>query len=191
MKRNFIFSSIAMSVLLLGTGCGGSDSNDNQNNANRKVGHYVDAAVSGVNYSCTSANRTYNGTTDRAGTFYYEDGQVCTFTIGGVELRRANVSTMRDNVLFEDNIRTAQFLQTLDNNANPNDGIEITASVANALANQRWNTVPTTYNALITLVTALQTNTHDYHGTATRETAARTHVGETRIGLTNGGWHFP
>ena len=191
MKRNFIFSSIAISVLLLGTGCGGGDSSSNQSNANRKVGHYVDAAVSGVNYSCTSANRTYNGTTDSAGTFYYEDGQVCTFTVGGVELRSANVSTMRENVLFEDKIRTAQFLQTLDNDANPTNGIEITTAVVNALTNRRLSAVPTTYDALTTLVAALQNNANDYQGTATRETAARTHVGDTRIGLTNGGWHFP
>ena len=191
MKRNFIFSSIAMSVLVLGTGCGGDNSSSNKSNANRKVGHYVDAAISGVNYMCTSANRTYNGTTNRAGTFYYEDGQVCTFSVGGVELRRANVSTMRGNILFEDNIKTAQFLQTLDNNANPSDGIEITTSVATALANRRLSAVPDNYPALVTLVSALQNNAHDYHGTATRETAAQIHVGDTRIGLTNEGWNFP
>ena len=137
--REIILSSIV--ALLVLNGCGGSSSSDSTvpstNNLvedttesgsetvdTKKLGkgYYIDSAIEGVDYVCGSET----GITDVNGTFIFEEGADCNFTIGNLVLREINASSLEDNItIFEDNLDVAQLLQTLDLDGNASNGITI------------------------------------------------------------------
>ena len=103
------------------------------------TGHYVDAAVKGVTYDCGNQD----GVTDDNGTFTFEDGQKCIFTLGNIVLRELDPKKLEDKmVVIEDNIDNARLLQTLDNDGNADNGIEITKNVLNAVTQSGQSIVP-------------------------------------------------
>jgi hypothetical protein len=138
--KKLMFSSIVTATLLL-IGCGGGSGTSGNNtttalsptaipttipttNSDKIVGtgYYVDSAVEGIDYSCGSEI----GVTDSNGTFKFENGQNCTFTLGDIRLREINASLLEDNItILEDNITVAQLLQTLDADGNATNGIQI------------------------------------------------------------------
>ena len=239
MKKNFLFSSIVASMLLLGTGCGGGGSNssdsDNESSGsvngsvttNKKTGYYLDSAVVGVSYSCEYSNseeddnsttdsgddsnstdngdednsttdsddgnstesklsfniyKTYRGETNADGSFSYEDGQTCTFSVGGVILRKVNTSGLEDGIVFEDNIQTAQFLQTLDIDGDPSNGIQIDSSISSTIASDSTDmnhSVPQGEERLAEIVDKLQDRVHEYQGHLVTEEEAKSHLEET------------
>ncbi|MEG3640982.1 cadherin-like domain-containing protein [Magnetococcus sp. PR-3] len=95
-------------------------------------GNFVDSAVEGVNFS-TSSGQT--GTTDTEGTFTYLSGSdTITFTLGGVTLGSGAADsdlTPTDLVADASNYTDGEvtnilrFLQTLDSDKNPDNGITI------------------------------------------------------------------
>ncbi|MCH9739252.1 MAG: hypothetical protein K0U38_00200 [Epsilonproteobacteria bacterium] len=131
--KKIIISSIITSTILL-TGCGGGSSNptaENSPSANdvakkTGVGHYVDAAVQGVEYECGEES----GITDNNGTFTFEEGKNCIFTLGDVVLREVNATDLEDKmILLEDNLDTSRLLQTLDNDGDGDNGIEVSQNM--------------------------------------------------------------
>ena len=130
MNKFTIGSVVVATLLLVGCGSNGSSSNT-QASANGGVesetptigkGYYVDSAVAGVDYQCGNEM----GTTDENGTFTFESNSSCTFTLGGVQLREINASSLEDNVtVLETNETVAQLLQTLDSDGNASNGIQI------------------------------------------------------------------
>jgi len=206
MKRNSILGSIVVAVLLLGTGCGGggsSSSNTNNDSTNNSVaetlkkGFYIDSAVSGVDYSCTtnkentsasgstdSAQTTNSGTTNNDGSFTFSNGQICTFSIGNVTLRELNTTDLPDNgIVLEDNATVARFLQTLDIDGNPDNGISIDANLSKSIASGTvvlGDTIPTTDEELTTLVTQLQDKIDTYKGEVITEAEVEAHLETTR-----------
>ncbi len=133
------------------TACSDSD-NDNKG-AGYQTGVFIDAPVGGVSYSTASES----GVTNSAGEFRYQIGETVTFTLGSVELGStpgANEVTVFDvagvesipsgiDALYEamyasDGSPTplqratnmAVLLQSLDADANPDNGITIDANVA-------------------------------------------------------------
>ena len=96
-------------------------------------GQFLDSAVEGLTYQSGS---NPSGTTDANGTFTYSPGETLSFSLGGVEIGAlrdgAAVITPFDfGAAAAENI--ARFLQTLDADNDPLNGIDLTAA-ATALA---------------------------------------------------------
>jgi hypothetical protein len=130
--------------------------------------------------------KSISGTTSENGAFSYQEGQVCTFSVGGVVLRTVDTSTMEGDIVFEDNIHTAQFLQTLDNDDNPQNGIQITTEVAEAIASREIvanKKIPQTEEELTEIVAQLQEKVETYKGQMRTQEEARSHLEDTRLNI--------
>lgn len=130
--------SVALACIFL-VACSGSGSSPNTTNnsidpssSNIEIlqGRFVDSIVEGLAYETD----TLSGITDAHGTFTYEQGQVVRFLIGDIFLGEASsgsVITPVELVLNATNIadptalNIARFLQTLDSDRNPENGIVI------------------------------------------------------------------
>ena len=102
-----------------------------------KSGSFKDSAVAGINY--VSGGET--GTTDSDGTFKYEEGGTVTFSVGGVVIGSGPPSAEMTPVDIvdggsEDNqavVNIARFLQTLDDDGDPTNGIGISSTTSEAI----------------------------------------------------------
>jgi hypothetical protein len=150
MKIKFTTSFITISALsatLLLSGCGGSssDSSTPTNTATTSAtsGQFVDNYVMNVDYSCADGS---HGVTDENGSFNCQSLPV-TFSIGGLELGQiSNLPTdkqvfpqdllglLRTDVNNTDVVAMAQFLQSCDEDQNPQNGIQIKSSIKEAFA---------------------------------------------------------
>lgn len=117
----------------------GNDSSSNGGssipNANTKTGVFLDGKIAGVNYKTTSG---LSGTTNNNGEFFFNEGDSVTFSIANVQIgestkAKAHVTpldlsqdqTVRNNLIV--------FLQSLDANANHDDGIQISAATTSLI----------------------------------------------------------
>jgi len=126
-------STITTMAVFSIVGCGSSSSSSVETG----TGFYVDAAVEGVDYVCG----TMEGTTGDGGKFTFEKGEGCTFSLAGITLRTTEAKDLSDNVkVVEDDNKTAQFLQSLDN---ANDGtIKITPALIKVLETEEVTIIP-------------------------------------------------
>ena len=144
-----------------------------------RKGFYIDSAVEGVDYSCGDQN----GTTDSNGTFRFEEGKKCIFTLGNIVLREFNTTKLEDNVvIIEKNIDNARLLQTLDNDSDSNNGIKITREVIKAISQDDKSLVPVGDDELRPIFRNAQT-AEGYDGTMVTIQEAKTHIQETLSGL--------
>ncbi len=182
MTKKVIATSVVMGAMFTLIGCGGgsSDTADSIGTnpasvATTGTGYYIDSAVSGVNYTCGSQE----GTTDEDGTFTFDEGTICTFTLAGVELRVVAADTLEDGVqVVEKNPRIAQLLQSLDIDGDPSNGITITSEVVAAIEAAGFDGIPTDdteVKALVAVAAAVETFT----GSFVTVTEAMEHVTET------------
>jgi len=146
MSRNYknIFTGLflVLPVAFL-IGCGEDDAGAeiiDQEVVTVKTGTFKDSAVSGISY----ITATQSGTTNSSGAFNYVEGEAITFSIGGITLPSAIakfVLTPVDLVVgaTDSNDTTvtniSRFLQTLDSNNNPDDGIDISQETVEAAEN--------------------------------------------------------
>ena len=86
MKKLNFFGLTIISVLAL------ASCRDDSLEKKTGTGFYIDSAVSGIKYVCG----TENGVTDKDGTFTYEKGQNCTFSLNGIVLRITPDSQLSD-----------------------------------------------------------------------------------------------
>ncbi len=135
----FLPMVISISLLLFLAGCSGSDNNSPVTTT--QTGVFIDSPVEGLSY--TSA--TKNGITDAAGTFTYTTNETITFSIGNITLGTASGNTIITPVDLvsgaineTDPIVTniIRFLQTLDDDGNPGNGITISSDVSNLAATE-------------------------------------------------------
>lgn len=123
---------ILSSVSLLLTGCGGGDSSTSDADSaltTTKIGQFIDAPVANIEYQTAS----HSGVTDIDGRFEYLPGETVTFRIGNITLGSAlasstvtplniaNTSDSNDSHV----VNLIRFLQSLDSDANPDNGIYI------------------------------------------------------------------
>ena len=122
--------------LVLGLVACGGGSGSSQSSTDSKTGTFIDSPVMGLSYSSTS----HSGITNSAGEFTYTEGETVTFSLGGIEL---GSSTAQDEVtpldllgvdslddaisqgLFDQLINILVFLQSLDRDHNPENGIDL------------------------------------------------------------------
>ena len=130
---------------------------DNSNGSSDvNTGYFTDSAVAGMTYTTA----TQSGTTDAAGTFMYKDGETITFSVGGIVIGEAVAATSTmtpfdlvpgamlytnrsqvEKMYYSNTSSPARqaftkitnilvFLQTLDDDADPDNGINVPAGVA-------------------------------------------------------------
>ena len=165
-----VLSKICLSLpafVLIGCGGGGSSTEG--------TAFYVDAAVEGVTVTCGDKVSL----TDTTGAFTYVEGQVCSFTIGDVVLRQTSGMT-EGSVVFEDNLPVAQFLQSLDRDNNPSNGISVSAEVIEVLKNNGITELPKDEAELEAIVNILQEKGTAYFGNSVSKAEAQEHLNQTR-----------
>ena len=193
--REIILSSVVALFLLNGCGASSSTSTSDNNGDNlidettevkkTGTGYYVDSAVEGVDYLCGSQS----GTTDENGTFIFEEGEDCNFTIGGLVLREINASSLEDNItILEDNVEVAQLLQTLDMDGNATNGITIdNNSTSRVVADIHIEEIPTELAVLDSIKEALKAESEEYKGRVKTREEAKDHLDETEKDLKDRG----
>ena len=124
-------------VLFFVVGCGGGGGNetpgDRQPTARTMVGQFKDSNAAGVSY--VSGGQT--GVTNSQGRFTYEEGKTVAFSVGNVPLGETEGKPLITPVdLVEQGssrsgpvVSTARFLQGLDQDADPSNGITISQDV--------------------------------------------------------------
>lgn len=116
--------------LLIGCGGGGGSSEPPQESAPALVtGSFVDSAVKGLDYTCSSAK---SGTTDSDGRYSCEQGDRVTFYLGDTQVGAAVIAqtgAITPYTIFPTDltsaINLARLLQTLDSDKDPSNGIDI------------------------------------------------------------------
>lgn len=113
-------------------------------------GRLIDSAVSGMTYKVTSANGTViaTGVTDGAGTFKYQAGETVTFSIGSILLPPALAEATVTPVSMAQGgagaiaSNVAYFLQSLDFDLDPSNGITIDPKITQLAAMTAFATTP-------------------------------------------------
>ncbi len=112
----------------------------------RLSGFFIDAAVEGISYKSS-----FSGTTDSTGRFFYYSGDNVMFTIGNIELGTVTgsiqitpVDLASSAITDQKTVNLLRFLQTLDDDGNPDNGIKIPAAVRTAAADMSVNFDQTT-----------------------------------------------
>lgn len=178
MKNLTTLSLITVAILGL-NGCGSSSSTAPAQNAQTLTGYYVDEIIVGVTYTCSSSTSTATtGTTGDLGNFSFTAGQSCTFSVGGITVETTGTLENNETVITENDADDLGYLLTLDNNANPTDGILVTPSVeSNATVYNTENANSTTTDVdLSDLSGVLTTNDNNYNGVPATTTQVNTQV---------------
>lgn len=136
--KKIIHSIAPISILtLLSLACGGGgggSSSGGSGSTDAQTGVFQDREVAGVTYTAT----THSGTTDAGGNFQYAAGETVTFTIGDVELGRSEGADVLTPIELVDGATASTnasvqnilvFLQSLDDDGDPENGISIEADV--------------------------------------------------------------
>ncbi len=114
----------ALALVCLAPGCDDSDDGP------VREGAFLDSAVAGLDYRTA----TLRGVTDSRGAFQYREGEWVSFSVGALDLGRAagrSMVTPRDLTIDGYHLshpvtaNVCVFLQTLDADRNPRNGIEI------------------------------------------------------------------
>jgi len=149
MKKRILSILVSVFALLLLTGCGGGGGSSSSNDTTiTKTAYLKDNSIQGVTYTSGSQS----GTTDANGAFEYEENSSVTFSIGGVTLGVINSSNIQsDNIVYPSDIlgiargnieqnlenptlvRILRFLQSLDSDNDPSNGITIDSATITAL----------------------------------------------------------
>lgn len=122
---------ILFSLSIISCGGGGDSGSDvTQPEEIYEKGRFLDSAVEGIQFESSGES----GITDNSGTFTYEEGQHVKFTIGSIEIGSTiglSIITPLDIVADANDIyhptvvNIVRFLQSIDNDANPENGITI------------------------------------------------------------------
>jgi len=179
MKNKIITMSMLTIASLTFVGCGSSSSSSNTPitpppATNGGTAFYVDSAVEGVNVTCGSTTSI----TDANGMFHYEDGKDCQFSIGGI-LLRTDSGLYQDKVIIEDNIQTAQYLQSMDYDGNPQNGITIHNQTGNIMSQHGVSHVPMNDQDLAENVVMMENSNIGYHGNFVHQQDAQEHLNNT------------
>ena len=135
------------------------------------TGVFVDAPVGGMNYTTSSG---ISSVTDASGTFSYTAGSTITFWVNDISLPSVTASSMITPVDLagassEDDTQVvymARFLQAIDADGNPDNGITIDKTKLSSTARtpSSWDTDPlstlVTTSALAAAPTEAQARTH-------------------------------
>lgn len=138
MKRVFPLFTIAF---LLFIACSKDENSENSSSGTELSGVFTDSPVEGVHYE----TETKSGDTDAEGHYEYVEGETVTFYIGNIKLGSAlatgvlspiSIASTADADIYTQEVQNiAAFLQTLDEDADPTNGIKINSQVVEAISN--------------------------------------------------------
>jgi hypothetical protein len=181
MKKSFFYSILALGTASIITGCGGGGGGSDVTNTalNTGTGYYLDSAVAGAEYKCG----TQTGVTGKDGNFTFEKGADCSFELAGVPLRSIKATELKDGVkIVEDNLTVARFLQSLDFDGNPDNGIQIEKKVLEALkeaVKNLTNKKEALDKELDAVVAEVETKVDEFKGRVVSEDEAFEHLSKT------------
>ncbi len=171
MKMKLTTGLVLVAGSLFLSACGGSGSANGGASISTGTASYLDSAVKGVNVDCQGSNSV----TDSQGKFTFAHNHECTFAVGNITLRtQSNITD--GQVIVEDNIHVAQFLQSMDFDGDASNGIEIDAKTANVLASSDITQVPSTDAEVAEAVEAMENAKIGYHGHFVNEYYAKVHM---------------
>jgi len=139
------YTVLMLLLMCLVVSCGGGNDGGNGSPSDTQfvpllVGQFIDSPVGGIRYNTT----THSGVTDAAGTFYYRQGEIVTFKIGGSVLGSASGDPLITPVDLvpgatdENNSQVtniARLLQFLDDDGDPENGIFIPQKIRDEMEN--------------------------------------------------------
>jgi uncharacterized delta-60 repeat protein len=155
--RLHCFKIILFCIFL--AGCNGNSSTDSSEiKTTRQEGVFIDSAVSGLAYKTP----TFSGFTDSNGTYNYIEGELVTFSIGGITFppviaeKIVTPLTIANSLNFNNTtvINISRLLQTLDTDGDSSNGITLsdeTHTAASELNDINFNSAEFD-NAVINLV---------------------------------------
>ncbi|SDK74820.1 hypothetical protein SAMN04488034_101323 [Salinimicrobium catena] len=130
---------ITLVSLTLISGCSKDDPGNEETETITETGIFIDSQVSGLKYT----TETKSGVTDENGKFEYIEGETVTFYVGdiviGSGIAKENMSPIDIALSTNPDINSIEvknisaFLQSLDNDNDPSNGIDIIASTVNAI----------------------------------------------------------
>jgi len=136
--KKLLSVSCAVAAALMLAGCGGGGGSDTTASV---TGYFVDAPVANLNYDCVLDGTS--GTTDASGAFQCQNRERIRFRIGqlvlgeiadlpadGYVFPQDVVGTGREDVANPAVLAMAQLIQSLDVDANPDNGIVIDENIA-------------------------------------------------------------
>ncbi|WP_456451439.1 hypothetical protein, partial [Hydrogenimonas sp.] len=144
-KISTIGAALVTGSTLFFAGCGGGGGGS----ASVGTAQYVDSAVEGVSYRCGGES----GTTGQDGTFHFERGKGCTFTLGNITLRTLEANALVDGgVILETDPAVGALLQSLDADGDPDNGIQIRGEVVKTLEKEGVLQLPKNDEALSAII---------------------------------------
>ncbi len=170
-----------------GGGSGGGTASTTQQGTTQQ-GIFLDALVQGVSYSAGSIT----GTTDANGNFTYKPGDTITFKIGDIVLGTVTATpiitplslTSASSTTDQRVINMVRFLLTLDDDGNPDNGIQITDALRAAASGQTvdFNMTPSAFGSDGNVVNALSAMVKGSRALV-NQTDAQTHFDSTIIAM--------
>lgn len=151
------------------------------------TGVFLDSPVAGMSYQTAS----HSGVTSAEGEFQYSEGEQITFSLGGIHLPSVTAASLltpssvsNGSEITEINI--LQLLQTLDQDGDPENGIQLDSSVLDLLATTQVDISSVNFDtdintALATLNTGLS---------LVPEAQAQAHFDRAKRNLLLGTWMF-
>lgn len=134
---------IVLLITILFTACGGGGGSGGSNGISNKTGYLIDSAINGVEYTCGDIS----GITGENGEFTYNNNCKVTFKLGGIVLGNIDGSSInndnsvlpadllgleRENTSDIKIINLIQFLQSIDDDNNPDNNIVISKKTIQA-----------------------------------------------------------
>ena len=134
--KTILKTTIVTLSLTFMVGCSGGSSSKTSSESSSETlltitGVFVDNAVSGADYTCSSGA---TGLTNAAGEFTCNSGDKVSFSLGGIYLGTVDVSEYITPASFFPNnpeaaLNLAQLLQSLDSDNNASNGIDLDATI--------------------------------------------------------------
>lgn len=222
--RPQIIGSALLSLLLAGCGGGGSSSGGADNAATDtgpstsesetaggavREGKFLDAAVANARYVTLSPSGqiSMSGFTAEDGSFFYREGETVSFYIGDILLGTAEAKAIVTPVALVEGATNSdalanmlRFLQTLDEDSTPSNGIQITDAVHQSAADVQvdFDTAMSSFEVQSSLTALINVATNSptlpdvvdalTHFRETLLSAYDTNSGETVLDLMNTKW---
>lgn len=195
-KLTLLFSVTGLVAVLGGCGGGGSDSSAPPRATTQ--GSFVDAAVGNLDYTCGTAPNQTSGKTDGLGVFLYVPGvpaPTCTFSLGSVTLGTATAGNLLTPYSLVPGstpgmpnatvTNIARFLQSLDSDGNPANGIAIADATRTALTGKTLSFSATNFDTAFATAVA---GTSLAGTTLVSASSAVSALDLTLVGLYGGGY---
>ncbi|WP_456382730.1 hypothetical protein [Hydrogenimonas sp.] len=175
-RKLSLLASTLLAASLLFTGCDDDDDDD----LLTAVGYFfnLNAPVEGLSFLCGQAT----GVTNTLGKFLFEPNKACTFRIGNLPFKNVPAEELTDGVkIVERNLESVKLLQSLDYDANPDNGIQLDEKVIEAfnraLAKYEVNGLPDEAT-LEAIVADIKAEVPDFAGSVPSEEAFNAYVNQ-------------